>query len=70
MSAIDIPHFNYIDVEEILFVYYIPLDRRVANMLHFELRSKLPFNICVMIEVVDLLCQDHEIKLHSASPSS
>ena len=32
MSAIDIPHFNYIDVEEILFVYYIPLDRRMANM--------------------------------------
>ena len=35
----------------------------------FQVKIKT-FNICVMKEVVDLLCQDHEIELDSASPSS
>ena len=35
----------------------------------FQVKIKT-FNICVMKEVVVLLCQDHEIELDPASPSS
>ena len=40
------------------------------HVIYFKLRSKLPFSICVTVEVVDLLCQDYEIELDSALPSS
>ena len=55
---------------DLICVLYSMRQENGEHMIHFKLRSKLPFNICVMIDVVNLLCQDHEIELDSASPSS